>query len=808
MPRDFANLLTSCESEPIHLCGAIQPHGFLIAINRNSNTVEFVSANVSEFIQISATELLNKKVTDTQSLLGNCRLIASFSSGDLEVFEAEHPAINSPAEQLKLLESISQVSTSPDLPALFDTTAAVVRLLTGYDRVMVYQFAEDWTGTVVGESIKEDSYESFRNLRFPAEDIPKQARELYARNSVRYIPEVEFKSVVLQATAKTELDLSQSFLRAVSPVHLEYLRNMNVAASMSFSIIIEGKLWGLIACHNRVPRHVALPIRQACIMLTDLCAQFIQLRSIADSNAENSRLRALQLELIGAFSQSNDLRTAFQRSGDRLLNLVKSSSVLLIDEQNVDVCGASQDREGLEQLGEFLRKSDRQVKIVTDELHRSVPEIFANTLGAVNGLLAIKLAPHSWIAWLRPELISEIFWAGEPVKVEDADQSQLHPRRSFKLWKQTVKGKSIAWDATEVHSAEVLGDYMRQRIASERRFLMALEASSQSMLGVDPQGIVKFHNAAAAIFLGETPINAPESHAAILNGRPIAELLPDGLSSTHIIAGTGRAIPIRVALAPLNTAEGVYSLYSITDISEIVAAESERARLSLALQDSNQKMEQFVDTIAHDLRAPLLSIGNLAQWIKDDLKDQLNGIPGENMEQLLNRVTRMRDQLSSLLEYSKAGNTRAKIELVDSEQLAKGVAESIGATAQFKLHYSNLPKFDTVAAPLEHVFYNLIDNACKYSNVAGSTISVECVDAGEYFRFSVSDAGQGIPLEYQEEVFYPLRSLAGNDKQGHGMGLAFVKRIVEQSGGKVSVVSSPGEGASFSFLWRKKWNLN
>lgn len=262
---------------------------------------------------------------------------------------------------------------------------------------------------------------------------------------------------------------------------------------------------------------------------------------------------------------------------------------------------------------------------------------------------------------------------------------------------------------------------------------------------------------------------------------------------------------VEVNTTPLNTTEGLFSLVSIYDVSEKKAAELEKARLTEALQDSNQKMEQFVDTIAHDLRAPLLSISNLAQWVESDLGAALTGSVKENLQTLRQRSGKMREQLRSLLDYSKAGHIRSISESVDSNQLVRSIADSIDATKNYTMKMENLPTFNTVRAPLEHVLANLIENAAKYGGGKG-VISVTAIDEGTFYRFIVKDEGRGIPTEYFEEIFFPLRTLAGADDQSHGMGLAFVKRIVEQSGGQIKLESQLQKGSTFSFTWKKHWD--
>jgi light-regulated signal transduction histidine kinase (bacteriophytochrome) len=565
-------------------------------------------------------------------------------------------------------------------------------------------------------------------------------------------------------------------------------------------LIIDGKLWGLVACHNEVPSKVEPNIRSVCISLCKLAANLIEMRLGAHINDVKAKSRTLQLSLLKDLGASNEFARAFELNSSHQLRLADAAGIVLIGQDTIRKAGTVPLEHDLQLISKYLSGLDTDEVVVTDELHERIGGLSQESKNIAAGMLAFRISavPPTWLMMFRPELVSEIHWAGEPVKLLDEEQSTLHPRRSFSVWKQTVVGKSMPWTSEQVESAIVLANYFRQRAADEARFAAALEAASQIMIVADNRGVVRYHNGAALKIL-------ELSDPANLRGLPVDKILPSGADTHKIKTGSGRELPVKVEQSPLNTAEGLFSLYLISDISERLAAEEERVRLSNALQDSNQKMEQFVDTIAHDLRAPLLSIGNLAKWIESDLGDSLSGTPKENLQTLRDRTTGMRDQLSSLLDYSKAGTTRATVESVDTAKLVAALVQSIDATRNFKIETRGLPKFDTVVAPLEHVLSNLIENACKYSGRPGTTIKIACEDSGDFFQFSVADEGRGIPVEYQQEIFFPLRSLAAADERGHGMGLAFVKRIVEQSGGTVAVTSKPGKGAEFTFLWKKQW---
>lgn len=692
--------ITACDKEPIHLSGAIQPFGCLFAVNLSNHTVEFVSKNVSDFLKIGIEKVLSLSEEALSGLLAGVPggHIHEFISREHKVIEFEPPHVAEPGSADRLLQEIDSITGASSPLNLFQKMAEATQRLTKFERVMIYKFSADWSGTVIAETIV-GQMPSFLDLRFPASDIPVQARRLYSQNMLRYIPDVHGEPVAVESLGPLPvLDLSESDLRSVSPVHLEYLRNMEVEASMSLSVMVDGKLWGLIACHHSSALEVTPERRNHCKILCQLFSRLLAMQQHAQAEKQRADAKITQIALIDELSRTDDLIAALSSKSNLLLDLVHANGAGLLVGSDYFTFG---DAPVLNEAQSIVRSFDFEHSSLraTDHLEEAAVET------KYKGVVAAKLSGREdiWLLWVRPEVISEVAWAGEPVKLTDADGSQqLHPRRSFEIWKETVSGYSAPWTEEELSSATALSQFLRLKIERDR-------------------------------------------------------------------------------------------------------AEHERNRLTVAVKDSNQKLAQFVDTISHDLRSPLISIGNLAQWVEKDLGNSLSGTPKSNLDLLQKRVIKMRAQLNELLDYSKAGNFRAVESVVDVGELVNGLIESYKLTHGFEWRIDELPTFSTVKAPLEHVFSNLIENAVKYSSRTGSVIEIGFEDAGDFYRFFVSDQGKGIPVEYLDEIFLPLRTLSGADSDSHGMGLAFVKRIVEQSGGEVTVQSAPDAGACFKFTWKKVW---
>jgi light-regulated signal transduction histidine kinase (bacteriophytochrome) len=283
--------IAACDREPIHVPGSIQPHGALLVVCPDDLTVSYAAGHPERMLGrpdwhgCTLADLFGPTLAEAAGRVIDGRARGGFigqvagpsrspvdilahSSGNHLIIEIE-PASPAPLPSAAVLAdleaAVAALERSPKLQALCQRAAVEFRTLTGYDRVMVYQFLDDGSGAVLAEDRRPDLH-SFLNHHFPASDIPRQARALYLRNLVRVIPDVAYEPAPLQPawTDKQPLDMSDCVLRSVSPVHLQYLRNMGVRASASISIVKDGALWGLVACHHDTPLRIPFDIRAAC----------------------------------------------------------------------------------------------------------------------------------------------------------------------------------------------------------------------------------------------------------------------------------------------------------------------------------------------------------------------------------------------------------------------------------------------------------------------------------------------------------------------------------------------------------------
>jgi light-regulated signal transduction histidine kinase (bacteriophytochrome) len=511
--------LEACAREPIHLPGSIQPHGVLLALREPHGPVHRASANCADVFQRPIDTILGASLADLfgpeapaiQRAIADATLdstplfiTAIRLAGEhhnvlvhrwrdgliVELERTDLPATVPFAGLYPLVRAfLARLEQTRSVRELAQLAAEEVRQLTGFDRVLVYRFDEQWNGTVIAED-GNGRLPSYLELRFPASDIPAQARELYRLNRIRIIPDADYVPVPLvgRDADAAPLDLSYSTLRSVSPVHVEYMKNMGTAASMSISIVREGQLWGLISCHHRTPRHVAFGVRTAC----DLLGQMLSLQmAAAERRAEYEwriRHRALQGRLLASMATAGDFTAALRDHAELLLNLVNAEGAAVIHEDKVTLLGRAPDEAQVRALVGRLDGSAEQEVFHTDELVRLMPEARAFRDRAA-GVLAIAISKlhSSWVLWFRPEVVQTLRWGGDPRKPAEPspETGRIHPRRSFALWKQQVELKSAPWQSMEIEAAtqfrsDIVGIVLRR--AEELADLSAeLERSNKEL---------------------------------------------------------------------------------------------------------------------------------------------------------------------------------------------------------------------------------------------------------------------------------------------------------------------------------------
>jgi light-regulated signal transduction histidine kinase (bacteriophytochrome)/CheY-like chemotaxis protein len=495
--------LTSCDREPIHIPGAILPHGAMLVLDPDSLEILQSAGDCAGLVGATAQELLGRcadtlfradQVERLRSLAAAMDLkkprhlldpvlrvradfpldVSLHRSGDALVmeFEAADTADRFAADPLAgVQEMIAGFAEADSLQALCQLAAERVRAVAQYDRVLVYRFMQDDSGWVIAES-RKPGLEPFLDLHYPAADIPKQARALYVKNWLRLITQVNYDPAPLvpQNNPRTgePLDMSQAILRDVSPIHRQYLRNMGIDASMSISIIRGGKLWGLIACHHYSARLLPRHLRAVCELFGSMFSLQLEARESGEQFgarlASRMVLQNLMLNLAGA----DDYAVGLTQQSPNLLDYIHGGSVAADGtmQAGVAVCvngqltslGITPSQDDIMQIVRWLDSHMPQSQGVysTDRL-REVWSPAAAFTDVAAGLLVISVSPEpsTFIMWFRPELIGTVKWAGEPKKLVQvaADGDQLNPRKSFEVWKETVRGRSLPWTGGDLDAA-------------------------------------------------------------------------------------------------------------------------------------------------------------------------------------------------------------------------------------------------------------------------------------------------------------------------------------------------------------------
>jgi light-regulated signal transduction histidine kinase (bacteriophytochrome)/CheY-like chemotaxis protein len=482
--------LSTCDLEPIHIIGRIQSFGWLISFSSDW-IINHVSRNCDEIFGTPPLDMVGRPATDflTPSIIHDIRTrmqILSTADSVERMFELDllqdgrlfdiglHASGRSFVLELELSEQsrrrdyvsyvrpmIDRMRKAATTEQLCASAARHLRALTGFDRVMVYRFEPSGAGEVIAESLN-GGIDSFSGLHFPASDIPAQARRLYARNILRIITDVDDPTVPIVPTTSPNgepLDLSMSGLRAVSPIHIEYLRNMGVKASMSVSIMRRGKLWGLMACHNYSPLQLSYSVRTASELFGEFFAYLLDQKESDDSSEKRGESLRLHDEIMARVAGGDSLLNAFGDFADSIAKVIPFDGIVGWVDGQFMARGSTPTQAEFEGLARFLNTAGARTVWSSDNvgLVYGGARAFADR---ASGLLALPVSrvPRDYIVLFRKEHLREVFWAGNPEKSVELGPNgpRLTPRKSFDLWREERTGYSRPWTTEEISAADSL----------------------------------------------------------------------------------------------------------------------------------------------------------------------------------------------------------------------------------------------------------------------------------------------------------------------------------------------------------------
>lgn len=517
--------LSNCEREPVHTPGHVQPHGALLAADPNTLLIEQVSDNLEALGLFSgelygkplevvlppvAVSALQRRILDN-SLDGQARYVYRWereAEGSVDVLahvykdvlmvelEVGEPTFfdQLPSHEIfnSTLEAFERTTT---VQALCDCAADEFRSLTGYDRVMLYRFGADDSGHVLAESsAPELELESYRDLHYPASDIPRQVRALFLEKRLRLLADNRYQPAFITPEVNPRtgklLDMSFGVLRGSSVMYTEYLENMGVRASLTVAIVQENRLWGLVACHHyRGPRHLPFDMRTTAEFLGRALALQISHKEKLEQRQERSRMEAQLHDIETHLSPNATLLEALTDSEPGVVGLIADSTVVVVVEGAIKTFGTELPTSLLQALCGWLTQIGASDVYATDSLTAAGFPKAESIREPASGLMAMPIARSEgeWLLWLRPEQNMVVNWAGDPTKpvLSGPHGDRLMPRKSFALWEEIVRGRSQPWTPLELEMVRRLRNAVAtaalQRDAQLRRLNAELARSNEDL---------------------------------------------------------------------------------------------------------------------------------------------------------------------------------------------------------------------------------------------------------------------------------------------------------------------------------------
>ncbi len=862
-----------CGREPIHLSSAIQPHGVLIGLDAKAFGLVTRSANTGAIF--GDTPLSGIPNWLPQTVIAACRELGDvggrertlsaefpgigkseahcFAASGVVFCECELPAI-APLEpfapaggSLLVAQAMKDMEAAKDLTGLAATAAQSVRAVSGFERVMVLRFEVDGDGEVIGESLAPDWDQSFMGLRFPASDIPPQARALYRVSHERWIPVRDYEPIPLEPSRSQvgePFDLSLSLYRSISPVHQAYQQNIGVDGAMSLSVLCDGELWGLIIGHHRQPHRVSATSRNHAAAIVRAFNMMLAGRLNRQAKVRRAAGLPSNSGILSKLAVSEDCRSALTEGEPSILDLLPNcagAAVIWNDNGTgqVRTLGETPPEGDIFALAAWIRSNATKPVFCCDCISDGFPLFLAHREKA-SGVLAILFedARQPVLLLFRPEAIRSVSWAGKPEKLAGPTGTFSLPRRSFDLWIEAKRNHSEIWKPKELEVAadllatanyvlvhEAYRKLMEEALhQSQERLKFALEAGevgtwelsieigevaasdrALSLLDLPPGVQPSCEEVRARIHPDDRGAVDEALRRTVQSGNPFQiewrRPLPDGSVRWLETRGERRSVSGKQVIGGL-----------IQDITT-------RIKQKERVEEASKAKSEFLSNMSHELRTPMhailgyseIGLTAIDEGDTQSVRKYLENIgrAGERLTNLLNNLLNLAKMEAGRVGYKKErADLKEVIEhaLMELDPLIK--AKNLNMTVAFDRQTEAV--FDK--PHMTQVLVNLLSNAIKFSSAGGQifiTLFEERSDGGETaVGCRITDEGPGVPDDELQTVFdkFIQSSKTKTGAGGTGLGLAICQMIIEAHGGKIWAENTTPQGAVFSFVIPKGIN--
>lgn len=829
-----------CADEPIHMPGSVQPHGFLLGLDPESERVIFASENVEDFLGIPLKLLLGAtlELFLERELLASVRILRCAIDPDGLVsylgtfpvrgelfsvithcvggrrvleFERQDRLVGLETMNAVITNFVGALSTLETEADLCQAITKQIQGLTGFDRVLLYCFDSAGHGTVLAEE-NNGVLPSYLDLRFPATDIPAQARALYVSNTVRIIPNANYAAVPIRGLpgeAPERLDMSLCVLRSVSPVHLEYMRNMGTSSSMSVSIISEGRLWGLISAHHAQACVVPYLVRSACDMLTKMVAAHLTAFRSASKFRTMVHFHEVQRRMLTQIAAENNYRSAIATQMASLMEVTAAEGAVLAVDGHFDRIGETPEVDVLRPLIEWLDSRSGLELYETNHLSSELPWT-AGLAAVASGLLAIRISDvrRQYVLWFRPEVVRTVRWAGEPLKQVD-ETMHLHPRASFEVWKETLRGQSTPWSSVEIESARdfrgalttiTLRRAEEAAALSEARFNKLTHALPMKIFAVTDDGQLSYVNdrwkneghGEQGLWYERAGLIADDTARSAASWKRAVETETEFEEEVRLVTPrSGAECWNLVRLVPFRRegAEVAGWIGSCIDLTERKQRET-----ALRIAEKLTLTGRMTSFLAHEINNPLEAIVNILYLLRKGLPqdaatdkyfetadDELERISG-----IVKQTLRWGSENSDKKSWTTAGSLFDDVlRLFVAKIRNRGVHVSIEGGMEVPLC--------GIVGQLRQIVAHLVSNAIDAVPVGGK-VWLKAEQLQNEVELLVGDDGVGMSTVEQHSLFRPFYSTKGD--LGNGLGLYISHEIAERHQGRILIESVGGHGTT------------